>query len=163
MDWTINGGVPSELPTVEEAKKRILEDVPRILKSEYPQDELFLLVDSDLPVYYSEILYMWSKLPSEYEQPLKSKEITEEMNIYSLMSLDLYEYFSETYGKALAEIQDEQVCEHTKTVCPQHKGSFDCTPFCDICEAEQEYCAVCDEEAEERAKKVLAAVEKENK
>jgi hypothetical protein len=23
--------------------------------------------------------------------------------------------------------------------CPQHNGSFDCTPFCRICEGEQEY------------------------
>lgn len=24
-------------------------------------------------------------------------------------------------------------------VCPRHEGSFDCTPFCDLCEGEQEY------------------------
>ena len=23
--------------------------------------------------------------------------------------------------------------------CPNHQGSFDCTPFCNICEGEQEY------------------------
>ena len=23
--------------------------------------------------------------------------------------------------------------------CPAHEGGFDCTPFCDICEGEQEY------------------------
>lgn len=23
--------------------------------------------------------------------------------------------------------------------CPKHEGSYDCTPFCDICEGEQEY------------------------
>ena len=23
--------------------------------------------------------------------------------------------------------------------CPAHEGAFDCTPFCDICEGEQEY------------------------
>jgi hypothetical protein len=162
MHWSENGGVPSELPTIEEAKKRILEDAPDILKAAYPQDELTQLVDSDLPVYYSEILYQWSKLPSEYEQPLKSNEITEEMNIYSLMSLDLYEYYSDIYAKALDEIQGEK-CEHSKTVCPRHGMSFDCHSFCDICEAEQEYCPVCDEGAEERAKAFLAAEEKENK
>lgn len=35
------------------------------------------------------------------------------------------------------------ICEHEKTVCPRHNGSFDCTPFCDFCEAEQEYCRLC--------------------
>ena len=23
--------------------------------------------------------------------------------------------------------------------CPRHEGSFDCTPFCDVCEGNQEY------------------------
>jgi hypothetical protein len=23
--------------------------------------------------------------------------------------------------------------------CPNHEGAFDCTPFCNICEGEQEY------------------------
>lgn len=23
--------------------------------------------------------------------------------------------------------------------CPRHEGSYDCTPFCDVCEGEQEY------------------------
>jgi hypothetical protein len=36
------------------------------------------------------------------------------------------------------------LCEHPKTICPRHGGGFDCTPFCDICEAEQEYCSKCD-------------------
>ena len=26
-----------------------------------------------------------------------------------------------------------------KIECPNHEGSFDCTPFCPICEGEQEY------------------------
>lgn len=25
------------------------------------------------------------------------------------------------------------------TECPRHQGSFDCTPFCDVCEGNQEY------------------------
>ena len=35
-------------------------------------------------------------------------------------------------------------------VCPRHEGSYDCTPFCDVCEGNQEYeytiyrnCVVC--------------------
>lgn len=24
-------------------------------------------------------------------------------------------------------------------ICPRHEGGFDCTPFCNICEGEQEY------------------------
>ena len=25
------------------------------------------------------------------------------------------------------------------TECPRHEGAFDCTPFCNVCEGEQEY------------------------
>lgn len=27
----------------------------------------------------------------------------------------------------------------SKIVCPRHEGAFDCTPFCDVCEGDQEY------------------------
>jgi hypothetical protein len=39
----------------------------------------------------------------------------------------------------------------TKLVCPRHEGAYDCTPFCDVCEGNQEYtytetrpCRFCD-------------------
>lgn len=41
------------------------------------------------------------------------------------------------------EENPEGVCPHPKTVCPEHNGSFDCTPFCRFCEGEQEYCPTC--------------------
>jgi hypothetical protein len=93
---------------VLEAKKRILADVPNILESKYPEDELTELVDSDLPVYYSEIIYQWAKLPSEYEQPLSNHVITDETNIYSLMGFDLYDFYRDTYFEALEEIKKEK-------------------------------------------------------
>jgi hypothetical protein len=41
-------------------------------------------------------------------------------------------------------------------VCPNHEGAFDCTPFCRICEGDQEYestgtlpCHYCYEEIDE--------------
>jgi hypothetical protein len=27
----------------------------------------------------------------------------------------------------------------TMLVCPRHEGAYDCTPFCDVCEGNQEY------------------------
>jgi len=41
-----------------------------------------------------------------------------------------------------------QSCGHKKTVCPNHKGAFDCIPFCAKCEGEQEFCAPCEKNAE---------------
>jgi hypothetical protein len=34
-------------------------------------------------------------------------------------------------------------CKHPKVECPNHKGSFDCNPFCRACEGEQEFCPTC--------------------
>lgn len=35
-------------------------------------------------------------------------------------------------------------CNHSKIVCPNHEGSFDCTPFCRLCEGDCEFCIVCE-------------------
>lgn len=29
------------------------------------------------------------------------------------------------------------------TPCPNHEGAYDCTPFCELCEGEQEYVSSC--------------------
>jgi hypothetical protein len=107
MEWTNKGGQPSELPTVAEAKRRILVDVPNILENKYPEDELTELVDSDLPVYYSEIIYQWAKLPSEFENPIIGN-VDENTTIYNLMSFDLYDFYKDVYNKALEEIKEEK-------------------------------------------------------
>lgn len=36
------------------------------------------------------------------------------------------------------------MCSLTKVVCPEHEGAFDCTPFCNICEGEQEFFPQCE-------------------
>lgn len=33
-----------------------------------------------------------------------------------------------------------ETCWKDLVECPRHNGSFDCTPFCEVCEGEQEYC-----------------------
>lgn len=35
-------------------------------------------------------------------------------------------------------------CGGKRVVCPNHSGNFDCTPFCALCEGDQEYCPVCE-------------------
>ncbi len=36
-------------------------------------------------------------------------------------------------------MSEGSVIVETMKECPNHNGSFDCTPFCRICEGEQEY------------------------
>ena len=49
------------------------------------------------------------------------------------------------------------MCNHKKTICPNHEGSFECTPFCAKCEGEQEFCPIC-----EALEIVLADLEENN-
>ena len=44
----------------------------------------------------------------------------------------------------------------TMIVCPRHEGAYDCTPFCDVCEGNQEYvfeqaaiCSVCGDQLDQ--------------
>ena len=107
MQYTDKGAIPDELPTVAEAKKRILTDLPNILENNYPEDELIELVDSDLPIYNSEIVYQWAKLPSEFENELIGN-VDKGTTIYNLMSFDLYDFYKDVYSQALEEIKEER-------------------------------------------------------
>lgn len=53
-------------------------------------------------------------------------------------------------GSILSLLDPEQgfTCEHQRLECPKHGGAFDCTPFCQVCEGNQEYCPFCDYKAE---------------
>lgn len=33
----------------------------------------------------------------------------------------------------LEEVEADTIVDYTKRDCPNHKGSFDCTPFCEMC------------------------------
>jgi hypothetical protein len=44
----------------------------------------------------------------------------------------------------LCECAELYGCGHTLTVCPNHAGGYDCTPFCRVCEGSQDYCSTCD-------------------
>lgn len=38
-----------------------------------------------------------------------------------------------------AQLFTALLLKNETTECPNHGGSFDCTPFCPICQGEQEY------------------------
>ena len=65
-------------------------------------------VDSYLPVYYNRIIEEWKDMPSEYNDR-GSAELghLEEVNIYNLMSLDLYLYYSDLFAEAVQEVEDQ--------------------------------------------------------
>jgi hypothetical protein len=65
-------------------------------------------VDSYLPVYYNGIIEEWKNMPSEYNDR-GSAELGAggEVNIYNLMTLDLYLYYSDLFAEAVQEVENE--------------------------------------------------------
>ena len=64
-------------------------------------------IDSYLPVYYNGIIEEWKNMPSEYNDR-GSAELGQggEVNIYNLMSLDLYLYYSDLFNEAVEEVEE---------------------------------------------------------
>ena len=65
-------------------------------------------VDGYLPVYYNKIVEEWQVMPSEYNDRGHA-ELGQggEINIYNLMSLDLYLYYTDIFNEAIAELEEE--------------------------------------------------------
>jgi hypothetical protein len=64
-------------------------------------------IDSYLPVYYNGIIEEWKAMPSEYNDRGSAElGVGGEVNIYNLMSLDLYLYYSDLFNEAVEEVEE---------------------------------------------------------
>jgi hypothetical protein len=65
-------------------------------------------VDGYLPIYYNEIVLEWQQMPSEYNNR-GHEELGhgEEIDIYNLMSLDLYLYYYDLFQEAVTEVENK--------------------------------------------------------
>lgn len=127
-----------------ESKQDIKEELMRNLEqlTEYPskaEDLVSQISECFAPVYNSDIIREWTELPMDYSDRWKEYGYDANRNeggIIQLMAIDLVFYYLEIGQEAWAEVQVElgQIVE-----CPNHGGSFDCTPFCEVCEGQQEY------------------------
>jgi hypothetical protein len=110
--------------------------------TEYPNkaDDLVAeIAEGFVPVYNSDIIKEWTELEADYSDRWKEYGYDANRNeggIIQLMSIDLIFFYLEVGAEAWAELKVElgQVIE-----CPNHAGNFDCNPFCELCEGEQEY------------------------
>ena len=66
-------------------------------------------IDGYLPVYYNQIVQEWQEMPSEYNNRGSAElgHLGQEIDIYNLMSLDLYVYYSDIFNEAIAELEEE--------------------------------------------------------
>jgi hypothetical protein len=65
-------------------------------------------VDGYLPVYYDRIIKEWQDMPSDYDnRGANELGMPAEINIYNLMTSDLYVYYSDLFNEAIEEIEEE--------------------------------------------------------
>ena len=66
-------------------------------------------VDSALPIYNSDIIEQWTRMPGEFDGAWKDTGIeAENSTIQELMLVDLYMFTQSEYNKAYREIEEEK-------------------------------------------------------
>jgi hypothetical protein len=66
-------------------------------------------VDGYLPIYYNKIVEEWQEMPAEYNDRGKAElGADSDTTIYSLMSLDLYLYYSDLFSEVMADLEEEE-------------------------------------------------------
>jgi hypothetical protein len=91
---------------VERMAEEIRAEIANGEELEDIKDRSGEFIDSYLPVYYNQIIDEWKAMPSEYNDR-GSAELGQggEVNIYNLMSLDLYLYYSDLFAEAVEEVE----------------------------------------------------------
>ncbi len=65
-------------------------------------------VDGYLPIFYNRITEEWQAMPSEYNDRGRAElGVGDDFTIYSLMSLDLYLYYTDLFNEVIDELEQE--------------------------------------------------------
>jgi len=93
--------------TVEQMVEEIRAEIANGEELEDIKDRSGEFIDSYLPVYYNRIIEEWKEMPSEYNDRGSAElGMGGEVNIYNLMSLDLYLYYSDLFNEAVEEVEE---------------------------------------------------------
>lgn len=90
--------------------KQVILDEWDYIGNEDPKGILDQFADSAVPVYYSDIIKDWQEMPSEYTDSWKEIYGSEigDNGITSLMAIDLYQYYTDTFYRIHEEILEEK-------------------------------------------------------
>ena len=98
-------------------KGDILSNWDYLTTTNYPEDVLSELAESAMPVYYHRILSDWTEMPNEYTDSWKDSITVEKdgtvslgnnPSIYTLMLVDLFNYYSDTYQEVYDEVKQDK-------------------------------------------------------
>lgn len=92
--------------TIERMVEEIQAEIANGEELEAIKDRSGEFIDSYLPIYYSDTISEWQHMPSEYNDRGSAEfGIGEDINIYNLMNLDLYLYYSDLFNEAINEVE----------------------------------------------------------
>lgn len=92
-------------------KQELTDNWQQFAGNQYPWDLLNEFADSACPVYFSEIIKEWQEMPSEFDN-VWHEEGYQADSITALMTYDLWNYYRHQYGKAYAELCDQEELEN---------------------------------------------------
>ena len=94
--------------TIEQMKQELRTELSNGGDIEEIKDRSGEWIDGYLPVYYNRILEEWKEMPSEYNNRGSAElGVGHEIDIYNLMSLDLYLYYNDLFNEAVEELEEE--------------------------------------------------------
>jgi hypothetical protein len=94
--------------TVEQMKQELRTELSNGGDIDDIKDRSGEWVDGYLPVYYNRIVQEWQEMPSEYNNRGSAElGLGQEIDIYNLMSLDLYLYYTDLFNEAVEELEEE--------------------------------------------------------
>lgn len=96
--------------TNTDIEQEIRDNLAELRESNYPEDMLNEWADSAVPVYTSDIIKDWAEMPSVFDDVWQEAfTATEEgTTIVKLMTIDLYNYYQNTYTRIYNEILEEE-------------------------------------------------------
>lgn len=97
------------MTTYEEIMQEIKQEISNGQTLDDIRDRSYELVDNYVPVYNNRVLEEWQNMPSDYDNR-GAQELghnCEELNIISLMSADLYIYYTELVGLVIDDLAQE--------------------------------------------------------
>jgi hypothetical protein len=94
--------------TVARMKEEIQSELASGEDLDQIKDRSGEIIDGYLPIYNNEIIAEWQNMPNEYDNR-GSAELGHmgETSIVGLMSLDLYLYYTDLFGEAMQEVEQE--------------------------------------------------------
>jgi hypothetical protein len=97
------------MTSYDEITQEIKQEIANGQDLDSIKDRSHELVDNYVPVYNNRVLEEWQAMPSDYDNR-GAQEIghnCQELNIISLMSADLYVYYTELVGLVIDDLAQE--------------------------------------------------------